>query len=304
MDLPPEKDFKLYQEMLKDVVASQVPYASLNENTTIYIRHTASTIVYMSICLACSAWQLLTAIEMVYRVRKWLQFAVLCQTLLSFMVILCSVLNPLTNLSCEIRFWISIIFINLGGCCIQSILLYKAYICYDRAKWLILIGSIINLGYIALVIILSNLAKLPTYKDLLGNCILENLDWPALAKLGLDIASNFFLSIAFLMVIYRHYRVFGVITSYLLIKQFSYKQKKSKDAGRPQDEEDEEQAISQVLNQSFANSRYDYHQNSSNTCPMDTISSKAKHNSRFSSGILSASTTIKASDDIQPKIVL
>jgi hypothetical protein len=35
------------------------------------------------------------------------------------------------------------------------------------------------------------------------------VEWPALAKLGLDIASNVFLSFAFLMVIYRHYRVFG-----------------------------------------------------------------------------------------------
>lgn len=35
------------------------------------------------------------------------------------------------------------------------------------------------------------------------------VEWPALAKLGLDISSNVFLSIAFLMVIYRHYRIFG-----------------------------------------------------------------------------------------------
>ncbi|OBZ89715.1 hypothetical protein A0J61_02226 [Choanephora cucurbitarum] len=348
MDAPPEKEFLLYQEMLKNVVASEVPYTSLNENTMVYFKHTASTVVYMSICLTCSLWQLLTAIELVYRVRKWIHFAVLSETLLSFLVILCSVLNPLTSLNCEIRFWISIVFINLGGCCIQSILLYKAYICYDRARWLIIFGSLINLGYIGLIIVFSTMAKLPTYKDIMGN-----LEWPALAKLGLDIASNVFLSIAFLMVIYRHYRVFGnslhktllsngiifsvgviasnivtailiscrvmgglsadlysfdwVITSYLLIKQFNYKQNKSEDSNNRQDQEDEEQDISRTMEQSFTNPRFDFyptHQTGANACQIDSINSRARSPSRFSSGVLSASTTIKPSDDIQPKIVL
>lgn len=35
------------------------------------------------------------------------------------------------------------------------------------------------------------------------------VEWPALAKLGLDVASNLFLSFAFLSVIRRHYRMFG-----------------------------------------------------------------------------------------------
>jgi hypothetical protein len=35
------------------------------------------------------------------------------------------------------------------------------------------------------------------------------VEWPALAKLGVDIASNAFLSVAFLMVIRRHYKIFG-----------------------------------------------------------------------------------------------
>ncbi|KAI8643007.1 hypothetical protein BD408DRAFT_365739 [Parasitella parasitica] len=241
----------------------------------------------MSVCLGCTVWQLMAAVELVVKARKVLHFAVLFETILSFIVISCSVLNPLSDVSCEVRFWISIISVTLGGCCIQSILLYKAYICYDRAKWLLIIGSIINAGYIALTFVYGTLGKMPTYKDFIGNCVMLNLEWPALAKLSLDIASNAFLTIAFVLVIYRHYRVFGnslqkslissgvifsvgviaaniftailiscramgglsadlysfewVITSYLLIKQFSVNKNKTSDSSSEEDDGDDEE---------------------------------------------------------------
>ncbi|KAH8554365.1 hypothetical protein BGW37DRAFT_555239 [Umbelopsis sp. PMI_123] len=40
-------------------------------------------------------------------------------------------------------------------------------------------------------------------------CSLENKWWPALAKIGVDILSNAILSLAFLRVVYRQYKVFG-----------------------------------------------------------------------------------------------
>ncbi|KAI7881116.1 hypothetical protein K492DRAFT_161910 [Lichtheimia hyalospora FSU 10163] len=172
-------------------------------------RAAAYTLVYMSICLTCVIWQIMNAVILVHRSRKLLHFAVLAEVLLAFIVILCSLLNPLADLSCDVRYWVSIIAVNLGGCCIQSILLYKAYICYDHAKWLLWLGSFINCGYLALIFLYATLGKVPSYRDEMGNCLIENLEWPAIAKLGLDIASNAFLSVAFLMVIYRHYRLFG-----------------------------------------------------------------------------------------------
>ncbi|KAI8374452.1 uncharacterized protein BYT42DRAFT_576413 [Radiomyces spectabilis] len=180
-----------------------------DEEITQYFRQASYTMTYMSICLTCTIWQILHAGALVWKTRKFLHGAVFFETILSFFSILCSVLNPLTELSCELRFWVSIISVNLGGCCIQSILLYKAYICYDRAKSLIIIGSIINLGYVALTFLYATLGRVPTYKDFTGHCLLNNLEWPALAKLGLDIASNAFLSLAFLLVIHKHYRIFG-----------------------------------------------------------------------------------------------
>ncbi|KAI8337034.1 hypothetical protein BC941DRAFT_396942 [Chlamydoabsidia padenii] len=167
------------------------------------------TLVYMSICLTCTVWQVLTAVGLVWKSRKWLHMAVLANVCMAFFVILCSLLSPLTSISCDFRFWVSIICVDLGGCCIQSILLYKAYICNNRSKGLLVFGSIINAGYIALIFLYATVGRVESHRDFIGNCVLENLEWPALAKLGLDITSNLFLSFAFISVIRRHYRMFG-----------------------------------------------------------------------------------------------
>ena len=65
-------------------------------------RAAAYTLVYMSICLTCVLWQIMNAVTLVYRSRKLLHFAVLAEVLLAFIVILCSLLNPLADLSCDI----------------------------------------------------------------------------------------------------------------------------------------------------------------------------------------------------------
>ncbi|KAI9301626.1 hypothetical protein BJ944DRAFT_252168 [Cunninghamella echinulata] len=167
------------------------------------------TLVYMTICLTCAVWQIITAFNLVWKSKKWLHLVVLFNVCLAFFVILCSVLNPLILLDCEFRYWVSIVCINIGGCCIQSILLYKAYICHNRPIWLLVLGSVINMGYFILIFLYATIGKVESHRDFIGNCVLNNLEWPALAKLGLDISSNLFLSFAFLSVIYRHYKVFG-----------------------------------------------------------------------------------------------
>lgn len=67
----------------------------------------------------------------------------------------------------------SIITINLGGCCIQNILLYKAYICYERSIFLLSFGLAINAGYIVITILYSLFGRVPTYKDIIGNCVVS-----------------------------------------------------------------------------------------------------------------------------------
>lgn len=100
MALPP--DAQMYIDLLANITAEDVRYEYLNDSTKRYFRHTASTVVYMSVCLGCTIWQLMAAAELVYKARKWLHFAVLFETILSFLVISCSILNPLTDVTCEL----------------------------------------------------------------------------------------------------------------------------------------------------------------------------------------------------------
>jgi hypothetical protein len=90
-----------YAGILKDIDPTEIKYDYLNGDTQHYFRHTASTVVYMSICLSCTIWQVITAMELAYKIRKWLHFAVVFETILSFVTILSSVLNPISPLSCE-----------------------------------------------------------------------------------------------------------------------------------------------------------------------------------------------------------
>ncbi|KAI9020990.1 hypothetical protein CLU79DRAFT_719731 [Phycomyces nitens] len=72
-----------------------------------------------------------------------------------------------------------------------------------------MIGLVINMGYIALICIYGTFGKTKSSMDVAGNCTIEDMHWQAYAKLGLDLGSNSFLSLAFLLTIYQHYRLFG-----------------------------------------------------------------------------------------------
>ncbi|KAI8974327.1 hypothetical protein BDB01DRAFT_807059 [Pilobolus umbonatus] len=178
-------------------------------NVQTYVQHAVLNIIFLSITLGFTVLIMYKVAVIVYRTRKWLPTAVLSQTLLSFIAISSSLVQPISYSSCDVRFWLTIVVVNLGGCVVQSILLYKAFICYNRSMVLIILGSVVNLGYIVLIIICATLGKVPAYKDMVGNCVMDNLGWPALAKLGVDVLSNLFLSILFLWAVYRYYSVSG-----------------------------------------------------------------------------------------------
>ena len=77
-----------------------------------YLRQASYTLVYMSICLTCVVWQIINSVMLVQRSRKLLHFAVLFEVVLAFIVIFCSLLNPLTDVSCEVVSVIKIDYIN------------------------------------------------------------------------------------------------------------------------------------------------------------------------------------------------
>jgi hypothetical protein len=77
-------------------------FSALDEETKNLYRSSTFTLVYMSMCLTCTIWQLFQAGLLAWRVRKWLHFAVLFETILSFQVILCSVLNSMVDVTCSL----------------------------------------------------------------------------------------------------------------------------------------------------------------------------------------------------------
>lgn len=89
-----------YKEALAKMNPYHLTYTDLNDDTTAYIRKTACTITYMSICLSCVLWQIVSATMLAWKSRKWIHFILLFQTLLCFLTILCSVLNPITSVDC------------------------------------------------------------------------------------------------------------------------------------------------------------------------------------------------------------
>ncbi|KAG2173422.1 hypothetical protein INT44_008774 [Umbelopsis vinacea] len=135
------------------------------------IRTNNWTIAYLSICLSCSIWQILSSLQLVWVARKPVHAVVLFQSFISFLSILFSLLNPLAMLNCDARYWVSIVTVNLGGICIQSVLLYKAYVCNERARWLLGIGALAQCGYIVLIGLDATTGRVTSTQDpITGMC--------------------------------------------------------------------------------------------------------------------------------------
>ncbi|RKP05294.1 hypothetical protein THASP1DRAFT_26183 [Thamnocephalis sphaerospora] len=108
--------------------------------------------------------------------------------------------------SCRQVIWSSGIGLVLSPICVSIVLLQKAYIVYDRQRWLLVVGGALLLGQPAITyilwtcptIIVPSIGCFPVYPPY--------FPW---VKLGLDAPINIFFSIAFLLVVYRQYRQFG-----------------------------------------------------------------------------------------------
>lgn len=89
-------------EILANLDPDTIHYEYLSVGVRAYLQFSATAITFMSVCLTCTIWQIKAAIQLVYNTRRWINYAVLFQALLSFSAIFCSVLNPLTeSIDCE-----------------------------------------------------------------------------------------------------------------------------------------------------------------------------------------------------------
>ncbi|KAI8577842.1 hypothetical protein K450DRAFT_200888 [Umbelopsis ramanniana AG] len=204
------------------------------------IRTNNWTIAYLSLCLSCSIWQILSSLQLAWVARKPVHAVVLFQSTISFLSILFSLLNPLTMLNCDARYWVSIVTVNLGGICIQSVLLYKAYVCNERARWLLGIGALAQCGYIVLMVLDATSGRVTSTQDpITGMCSngglrLQKSAWTFSATLFSHLLSCEWIGVILsnlIVGILIASRVTGglsadlyafdwIVTSYLLIKQF------------------------------------------------------------------------------------
>jgi hypothetical protein len=60
------------------------------------------TLAYLSICLSCSIWQIINSLHLTWIAHKPVHGVVLFQSIISFVSILFSLLNPLTRLNCDV----------------------------------------------------------------------------------------------------------------------------------------------------------------------------------------------------------
>jgi hypothetical protein len=93
--------YQCYSMYADSVAPVDIQYDYLSPTTQKYFQHSIITICYMSVCFSCTIWQMMAAGELVYRARRWLHFAVFFQTILSFCTILASLLNPVSDITCE-----------------------------------------------------------------------------------------------------------------------------------------------------------------------------------------------------------
>ncbi|CAO3659878.1 unnamed protein product [Umbelopsis ramanniana] len=111
----------------------------------------------------------------------------------------------------------SIMFVSVCDIAIQSVLLWKAYICYDRSRKLLFAGSVPIFGILIFIVLNCTVGRSSTYFTA-GVCTTFYPTWIVALKAVLDFSSNLFLSLCFLRVIYRHYQILGSSLQKALLK--------------------------------------------------------------------------------------
>ncbi|RKP07825.1 hypothetical protein THASP1DRAFT_30359 [Thamnocephalis sphaerospora] len=96
--------------------------------------------------------------------------------------------------------------VSVSPICIGAVLLQKAYIVHDRNKWLLATG-IIMIILQSLVVFIAMDSPILMVPD--GNCTYHYPRYLPWTKLAFDLPANVVFSAAFLVVVYRQYRIFG-----------------------------------------------------------------------------------------------
>ncbi|KAG2177300.1 hypothetical protein INT43_007957 [Umbelopsis isabellina] len=177
----------------------------------------AFSIMFVSVCMSCFVWQIVYLGLLLRKSYKPLYILMFVQAVGGCVCAFVTLLTSLISVSCKFRLIFSIVTVNLGDVAIQTVLLWKAYICNDRSRRLLTIGSIPLVGILIFIILNCTVGQSQTY-FIAGVCTTLYPTWIVALKAVMDFSSNLFLSLCFLKVVYRHYTILGSSLQKALLK--------------------------------------------------------------------------------------
>ncbi|KAI9258194.1 hypothetical protein BDA99DRAFT_441145 [Phascolomyces articulosus] len=220
----------------------------------------AFSIMFVSVGFSCFIWQSIRSGWMFYKIRKPIHGVVFFQALLGAVLTFVTLLTSLVSINCKFTLFFSVIAVNTGDICLQSVLLWKAFLGNNRSKVILGIGILPLMGLV--VFIVANITVAQSSSQLSANVC--NTNYPTMIviiKAALDFSSNTFLSLCFILVIYRHYRVLVLggsspilytidwyLASYLIIKQLKYGRKEEGEEDEGEEDEDSYPEIDDAYN--------------------------------------------------------
>ncbi|KAI8374789.1 hypothetical protein BD560DRAFT_368303 [Blakeslea trispora] len=224
---------------------------------------TAFSIMFVTVGLCCFVWQTLTSGEMFYKSRKPIIGLVFFQALLGIVTTLVTLLTSIELISCDFRLFFSIVGVNIGDIILQFVLLWKAYLGNNHSKTILFVGMLPIIGITVFILINLTIGRSQTDPHL-GICSTSYPVYIVVIKAAIDCASNAFLSACFILVIYKHYQVLGILggdspilytidwylASYLIIKQLRQRDYKSRLEEEDDDDNDNDDLESSTENDS------------------------------------------------------
>ncbi|ORE08263.1 hypothetical protein BCV72DRAFT_203902 [Rhizopus microsporus var. microsporus] len=199
------------------------------------------TIMFVSVGFSCFIWQALTTGKMVYKSKKPIVLLVFLQSVLGAVVTFVTLLVCIVEVDCTFRLFFSVVGVNVGDMALQFVLLWKAFLGNERSKLVLFVGSIPIISIAVFIVINLTVGRSGSFLQE-GVCLTNYPTYIVIIKAAIDFTSNVFLSACFILVIYRHYRLFGnsiqrtllkegllycigYLASYLVIKQLRHSKK-------------------------------------------------------------------------------
>ena len=164
--------------------------------------------VILSVLLYITFRNFLVALKIIY--RRPSHFSGWCCFLQALTgvayYIFCLVTALCDRIACRQVIWTTVVCIVVSMACVCAVLLHKAYLVYNRRRWVLVVGAltICPQPYLCYIVWTS-----PSFETTEYGCILFYPVYAPLVKLAVDAPINVVLSALFLAVVYRQYRQFG-----------------------------------------------------------------------------------------------